>query len=127
MFAFADVVAHRRLRDRGVREFRQDAAIQPPCRVTLLARRVAILVQHLVNEGRNRAQLRLGPGRVVVLRRQRAADRLAHNTPMHSELRGHTRDRAEPKLMLAAKPLEQIHFASPVHARSPDPIGATLG
>ena len=127
MFALADVVAHRRLRARDVRELRQDAAIQPSGRMALLTRCGAIRIQRLVDEVRHYTQLWLGPGRVVMLRRQRAADRLAHNTPMHTKLRGNTRDRANPRLMLATKLFEQIHFGSPVHARSPDPIGTTLG
>lgn len=122
-FALADVVAHRQLSDRGVRELSQDPVIEPPCRVPLLARRVTILVQHPVDEGRDRAELRLGPGWVAVLRRQRTGNRLAHQPPMNPELRGDTRDRANPKLMLATKLLEQIHFGSPVHARPPDPVG----
>jgi hypothetical protein len=97
--------------------------IEPRCRVALLTRRVTILVQHLVNEGRDRAELRLGPGRLGVFRRQRTGNRLAHQSPMNPEFRGDTRDRANPKLMLATKLLEQIHFGSPVHARPPDPVG----
>jgi hypothetical protein len=101
--------------------------IQPPRGVPLFARRVTILVQHLVDEGRYSAQLRLAPGRVMMPWRQRTAQRLAHNPPMHTKLRSHPRDRADAKLMLPTKLFEQIHFGSPVHARSPDPIGATLG
>jgi hypothetical protein len=66
----------------------------------------SILVQHLVDEGRNRAELWLGPGWVVMLRRQRTADCLTHNASMNAELRGNTRDRADTKLMLATKLLE---------------------
>jgi hypothetical protein len=36
------MVAHRRLRDRDVREFRQDAAIETSRRVPLFARRLTI-------------------------------------------------------------------------------------
>ena len=38
-----------------------------PRRVALLARRLTILVEHLVDERRDRAQLRLGAFRVMVL------------------------------------------------------------
>ena len=122
-FALAHMVAHRRLGDRGVGEFRQDPAIEAPRRVPLLARRATILVKHLVDEGRDRAQLRLGPRRVMLCRRQRSRERLAHQPPMNAELRGHARYRADPKLMLPTKLLEQIHFGSPVHERPPDPSG----
>ena len=59
-FALAHVVAHRRLSDRGVREFRQDPMIQPPRGMPLLARRLTVRVQNFVDERRHRAQLRLG-------------------------------------------------------------------
>jgi hypothetical protein len=123
VFAFADVVAHRRFSDRGVRELGLDAAIKPTGGVALLVGRQTVFIQHLVNERRNQAELRLAALRVAVLRRQCIANRLAHHAPMNTELRGDTRDRADPKLMLPTKLLEQVHFGSPVHARSPDPVG----
>ena len=55
-FALAHMVAHRRLSDGGVREFRQDATIQPTRGVPLLARRLAN--PEPINERRHRAQLR---------------------------------------------------------------------
>src|SRR5271165_3268690 len=67
-FAFADVVAHRRLSDRGVREFGQDALIQPPGSMALLARRQTVRFQNRVNEPGNQAELWLGAFRVAVLR-----------------------------------------------------------
>ena len=96
-------------------------------RVALLARGATVLVQNLVDEVRDRAELRLGPLRVMLRRRQRARDRPAHNAPMNTELRGHARDRANTKLMLPTELLEQFHFGFPVHKRPPDPIGVTLG
>ncbi|WP_428538047.1 hypothetical protein [Rhodopila sp.] len=65
------------------------------------------------------ASFGLNPGRVVIHRQNGTADRLAHNAPMNAELRGNTRDRVDPKFMLPMKPLEQIHFGSPVHAKFP--------
>jgi hypothetical protein len=51
-------LAHRRLGDRGVRGFRQNATIQPTTRyAAFLARCLAIRGQNLINERRNRAQL----------------------------------------------------------------------
>jgi hypothetical protein len=44
------MIAHRRLGDRGVREFRKDATIQRTRGVPLLARRLAIRSQNLINE-----------------------------------------------------------------------------
>ena len=99
----------------------------PPRRVTLLARRASVRLQNLVDERRHRAQLRLGPLRVAMQRRQRALHRLAHHPAMNAELRGHTLHRADAELMLPAKLLEQIHLGSPVHTRPPDPIRATVG
>src|SRR5271156_1040239 len=98
-----------------------------PGRVALLARCATVLVQHLVDEVRDRAQLRLAPFRVMLRRRQRSGDRPADNASVNTELRRHTRDRADTKLMLPTELLEQIHFGFPVHKRPPEPIGATVG
>src|SRR3954467_12399030 len=121
------MIAHRRLSDRGVGEFRQDAPIQTPRRVALLARGLTVLVQNLVDEGAHHAELRPGPRRIAVRRGQRTGQRLAHHAAVDTELRGDTRDRADPELMLPTQLLEQIHFGFPVHARSPDSVGATVG
>src|SRR4051794_9867731 len=121
------MVAHRRLSDRGVGEFRQDAPIQTPRRVALLARGPMVLVQNFVDEGAHHAKLRPGPRRIAVRRGQRIGQRLAHHAAADTELRGDTRDRADPELMLPTQLLEQIHFGFPVHARSPDSVGATVG
>ena len=117
------MVAHRQLGDRGVREFRQDATIQPTRGVPLLARRLAIRSQNLINERRHRAQLRLGAFRVVVLRRHSIDQRLAYHPPVNTKLRGNSRYRADTKFMLPTQLLEQIHFGSPVHAWPPDTLG----
>jgi hypothetical protein len=50
----------------------------------------------------------------------------ADNPPMDAELRRHTRDRADTKLMLPTELLEQIHFGFPVHKRPPDPVAGTV-
>jgi hypothetical protein len=121
--ALAHMVAHRRLRDRDVREFRQNAAIETSRRVPLFARRLTIRRQNTINERRDLAQLRLAAFWVVVLRRQRSGQRLAHNPPVNTELRGNSRYRPDTKFMLSTKLLEQIHFGSPVHARPPDLLG----
>jgi hypothetical protein len=96
-------------------------------RVALFARGATVLVENLVDEIRDRAELRLGPFRVMLLWRQGAGDRAAYNPPMNPELRGHARDRANTKLMLTTELLEQFHFGFPVHKRPPDSIGVTLG
>jgi hypothetical protein len=98
-----------------------------PGRVTLLAWRATVLVKHPVDEVRDRTQLRLGSLRVMLDRWQRPRDRPAHHATMHTELRCHPRDRADPKLMLPTELLEQIHFGFPVHKRHPDLIGVTVG
>jgi len=94
-----------------------------PCRVALLTRRAAILVEHPLDKRLQRAQLRLAPFRVMVRRRQRTGNRPANNAPMNTELRRYARDRANTKLMLSSELLEQIHFGFPVHKRPPDPSG----
>ena len=121
--ALAHVVAHRRLRHRGVGELRQDPTMDAPGGVALLARRLTVRLQHLVDEVHDRTELRLGPRWISVSRRQRTANRLPHHAPVNTELGSDTRDRADAKLMLPAKLFEQIHFGSPVHARPPDPVG----
>ena len=125
--AGTDVVAHRRLSDPGIRKLRQDPTIDPPRRMSLLARRPTILVQHLVDERRDRVQLRLDPRRVTTPRRQRTGNRLPHHPPMHAELRRNTGDRADAKLMLLTKLLEQFHFGVPIHSEPPGRTGETLG
>jgi hypothetical protein len=70
--ALAHVVAHRRLGDRGVGELPQDPVMDARRRMALLARCAAILVKHLVDEGLERSQLRLGALRVMLRRRQGA-------------------------------------------------------
>ena len=95
-----------------------------PRRVTLLARGTTILVQHLIDERLDRRQLRFGPLRITMPRRQRAGQRLADNPAMHAELRGDAGYRSTTELMLPAELLEQIHFGFPVHKRPPDPSEA---
>src|SRR5271166_6510920 len=65
-------------------------------------------VQHFVDECHDLVQLRLGPFRLMVSRRQGAGDRSADDALMSSELRGHTCDRAGTKLMLPTELPEQI-------------------
>jgi hypothetical protein len=91
-FTLAHVVAHRRFSDRGVGKFAQDPAMDAPGRVALLARRAAVLVKHLVDEVRHRAQLRLASFRVMLRRWQRACDRPPDNPPMNAELCRYARD-----------------------------------
>ena len=98
-----------------------------PGRVALLAWCADVLVKHLVDKGLDRAQLWLGPFRIMLRRRQSTRDRPAHNAPMNPELCRHTGDRADPKLMLPTELLEQFHFGFPVHKRHPDLIGGTVG
>ena len=74
-----------------------------------------------------RRHLGLAPAGVMVWHRQRTRNRAPHNAPMNAELRGNTGDRADTELMLPTELLEQIHFGFPVHKRSPDPIGGTVG
>ena len=64
---------------------------------------------------------------ILVRRRNRTGKRLPHHPSVHAELRRNPRDRPDPKLMLPTELLEQIHFGFPVHARSPEPSGTTVG
>src|SRR5271165_2122926 len=96
-------------------------------RVALLTGRADVLVEHLVNEGLDHPQLRLGPLRVMLRRRQGTRDRPAHHAPMNPELCRHSGDRADPKFVLPTELLEQFHFGFPVHKRHPDSIEMTVG
>ena len=125
--AVPDVVAHRRLSDTRIRELRQDATVNAPRRVALLARRPPILVQHLVDERRDRIQLGFNPRGVAMPWRQRARNRLPHHPAMHAELRRHTGDRADTELMLLTELLEQFHSGFPIHSEPPGRTGQTLG
>jgi hypothetical protein len=100
------MIAHRRLSNRGIGEFRQNAAIQPPRGVALLAWGLTVLVQNLVDKVSHHAELRLGPRRIAVRRRQRTGQCLAHHAPVNTKLRGNPRDRANAKLMLPTELLE---------------------
>jgi hypothetical protein len=121
------MVAHRRLRDRHTRELHQEPTIQAPRRVPLLARRPTILLQHLVNERRDRVQLGLDPRRIAMPWRQRTSNRLTHHPAVNAELRRHTGDRADTKLVLLTKLLEQFHSRVPIHSELPGRTKGTLG
>jgi hypothetical protein len=77
-------LAHRRRGDRGVRKFRQNATIQPTRGMPLLARCLAIRGQNLINERRDRAQLRPGAFRVIVLRWHSIDQPLARHPPVNA-------------------------------------------
>src|SRR4029077_14023376 len=68
-FAGADMIAHGRFSDSGIREFPQDPAMDAPRGVSLLARRATVFLQYLVNERLYRSQFWLGPLRIAVPRR----------------------------------------------------------
>ena len=89
----------------------------------LLARRPPILLQHPVDERRDRVQLGPGALRVVARRRQGAGQRLPHHPAVHPELGRHARDRPDAELMLPAKLLEQIHLGVPIHSKPPGSPG----
>ena len=100
------VVAHRRLSDRRIRKRLTDPMINPPRRMSLLARCPAVLLQNLIDKGPNRIQLRLGPGRITMRGWQGTSNRPAHHPPVHTKLRRYPGDRADTKLILASKLLE---------------------
>src|SRR5262249_8625444 len=110
----ADVVAHRRLRDRTPRQLGQDALVDPTRRVALLARRCRIGRQDGVDEPLDRAQGRLGPRLVATERGPRPLDRLTDHPGMDAELPRHAFHRAGAELVLAAQLLEQFHVRPPV-------------
>ena len=111
----ADMVADRRFRDRPSRQLGQDPLVDPPCRVTLLARRCRIGRENGIDERHHRSQGRLGARAIATQRRQSALHRLAHHPAMNAERPRHTLHRANAELVLAAQPLEQFHLRSPVH------------
>src|SRR3954447_25505302 len=108
------MVADRRFRDRTSRHLGQDPLVNPPCRVTLLARSRRIRLENGIDERHNRFQGRLGARAIATQRRQGALHRLAHHPAMNAERPRHTLHRADPELVLAAQPLEQFHLRSPV-------------
>ena len=96
--ALAHMVAHRQLCDRDVREFRQDAAIETPCGVPLLARRLMIRRQNAINECRDPAQLWLAAFWVVVRSAPGAPPacepRTSRQPPLSSQYQTHAPDEA---------------------------------
>src|SRR6516165_1283644 len=102
-FALAHMVTHHRLGDRGVSEFCEDGSIQPTSGMPLLAWRLTIRRQHLINERHQCTQLRLGTCRVAVLRRHSIGQRLAYHPPVNAKLRSHSRYRADAKFMFPTK------------------------
>ena len=84
-------------------------------------------VLNLVDERRDRVQLRFDPGGITTTRRQRVGDRLPHHPPVHTEFRRNTGDRADTKLMLLTKLLEQFHSGVPIHSKPPGKTGKTVG
>jgi hypothetical protein len=125
--ALPHVVAHRRLSHRGTRELLQQPPMQAPRRMPLLARRTPILLQHSIDERRDRVQFWLGPLRVVPRRWQGTGQRLPHQSTVHPELGRHACHRPDPELMLPAKLLEQIHLGVPIHSKPPGSPGETVG
>ena len=100
------MIAHRRLSDGGIRKRLANPMINPPRRMSLLARGPAVLLQNLIDKGANRIQLRLGPGRIAVRGWQGTGNRLAHHSPVHAKLRRYPGNRANTKLILASKLLK---------------------
>ena len=111
----ADMVAHRRFRDRVPRQLGQDPPMDPPRRVALLARRRRIRREDRIDERSNRPHHRLAAWAIATKRRQCALHRLAHHPAMNAELPRHTLHRADAELVLTAQLLEQFHLRSPVH------------
>ncbi len=101
--------------------------VDAPRRMSLLARRPPIRLQHLVDESCDRLQLWLGPRRVMTPRRQRTGNRLPHHAAVHTELGRDTGNRADAKLMLLTKLLEQFHFGDPIHSEPPGKTEVTVG
>jgi len=98
-----------------------------PCRMPLLARRLPILVQNLVNEGRDQTQLWLRPRRIAMDRWQRPGNRLPHHAPVHAKFGRNTGDRADTKLVLLTELLKQFHSGFPIHSEPPGKTRVTLG
>src|SRR3954468_23466245 len=110
----ADMVADRRFRDRTSRQLGQDPLVNPPCRVTLLARSCRIRFEDGIDERHHRFQGRLGARAIATQRRQGALHRLAHHPAMNAKLPRHALYRADAELILPAQALEQFHLGSPV-------------
>jgi hypothetical protein len=105
-FPVVNVIAYRRFRDRVARHLRQDAAINPTCRMPLLARSLPVRLKNAVDEPFDRSQHRLGSLAVCANGRKRAVHRLTHEPAVDSKLPSDTLDRADPEFILAAQLLE---------------------
>jgi hypothetical protein len=105
-FAVVNVIAYRRLRDPMARHLRQDAAIDPTRRMSLLARSLPVRLQNAVDEPFDRSQHRPGSMAVCANRRKRAVHRLAHEPAVDTKLPGDTLDRADPEFILTSQLLE---------------------
>ena len=101
-----NVIAHRRLRDRVARHFRQDPVINPTRRMSLLARSLPVRLQNAVDEPFDRSQHRLGPLTVRPISRNRTDHRLTHEPAVDTKLPGDALDRADPEFVFATQLLE---------------------
>jgi hypothetical protein len=99
--------------------------VNTPRGVALLARRATILVKHLVDEVRDHTELRLGPLRVMLCRRQRSPDRPPDNPPMNAELRSHTSCRYRNRAPDGVARTNPLWLSSP--QKAPRSIRVTLG
>ena len=100
--AIMHVLAHRPFRHRAVGPFLAQACPDPMRRVPLLARRLAVTLQDLINKGDHGLQLQVRPFGLLTRLGQGAANRLPHHAPVYLDLPGHPGDRSHPKLILAS-------------------------
>jgi hypothetical protein len=107
--AHPHVVPHRGVGDLGLAVLVDQPGMHPPGGVALLARRVEVRAQHLVDQRLGRVQPRCGPYRGLARRRRRAGQRLAHRAPVHPIPVGQPPDR-ELASVIAADRLEQLHL-----------------
>jgi hypothetical protein len=70
--------------------------------VPLLARRLEIALQDLINKGDHGLQLRVRPFGLFTRLGQGAANRLPHHASVYLDLPGHPGNRPHPKLILAS-------------------------
>ncbi len=82
----AQMITHRRVRQRLRAMLIDQPGQDPPRGVALLLRGVQIAAQHLISRRLERLQPRRCPRRRLARRRHRRLERLAHRAPMHPVL-----------------------------------------
>src|SRR5262249_43112256 len=96
------IPAHMSFRHLTLRHLFHQPLVNPMRGVTLLARRLLVAFEDLIDELHKRRQLRPFPLRPLALRRHGVLQSLPHHPPVHPQLLGDRSHRAIAKLVLAS-------------------------